>query len=102
MDILKISYYLKIYILTTIILIAVLLPLYKLYKINNDLEELKLSYDAVVKKLYNSQTVIDSIENDVFIYKTNQERYETAIDLFKDENPAAHKQLEYILYNKTE
>ncbi len=102
MNFIKFSYDLKIYILTTIILIAVLLPLYQLYKINNDLEELKLSYDAVNKEIDNNQIIIDSLANEVFIFKTNQERYEVAIDIFKDENPAAHKQLEYILYNKTE
>ncbi|MFM1961898.1 MAG: hypothetical protein RLZZ172_743 [Bacteroidota bacterium] len=102
MKFLKYSYYLKIYTLTLFILIAILLPLYQLFKINNDLEILKLSYDAAIKKIDNSKIVLDSIENDIFIYKTNQERYEVAIDLFKDENPIAYKQLEYILYNKTE
>lgn len=102
MNFIKFSYDQKIYILTTIILIAVLLPLYQLYKINNDLEELKLSYDAVNKEVDNSQIIIDSLANEVFIFKTNQERYEVAFDIFKDENPAAHKQLEDILYNKTE
>jgi hypothetical protein len=48
------------------------------------------------------KTVTDSLNNEVFIYKTNQERYEIAIEMFRIDNPKGYEQLQYIITHKTE
>jgi hypothetical protein len=102
MDFPKKYYHSREIIFIILFLIIVILLLHQLYRINIKLEDINSSYDQAIKQNENSNRVIDSLANEVFIFKTNQERYEVAIDIFKDKNPAAHKQLEYILYNKTE
>jgi protein involved in sex pheromone biosynthesis len=56
----------------------------------------------LAKKLDESNAIADSLNNEVFIYKTNQERYEIAIEMFKEVNPKGYNQLQYIISHKTE
>lgn len=67
-----------------------------------DVRKLQSSVKAEKMNIQNLEYLIDSLNNEIFILKTNQERYEIAIEMFKSENPNAYKELEYILYNKTE
>lgn len=67
-----------------------------------DVRKLQSSVKAEKMNIQNLEYLIDSLNNEIFILKTNQERYEIVIEMFKSENPNAYKELEYILYNKTE
>lgn len=56
----------------------------------------------LAKSLDSCHSVTDSLNNEVFIYRTNQERYEIAIEMFKEVNPKGYNQLQYIISHKTE
>lgn len=65
-------------------------------------QEWQQKNDALAKKLDECHVEIDSLKNEVFIYKTNQERYEIAIEMFKEVNLKGYNQLQYIISHKTE
>lgn len=65
----------------------------------NELQDKSIQLSKTMDTL---KTTIDSLNNEVFIFKTNQERYEIAIEMFKEENPKGYDQLQYIISHKTE
>lgn len=69
---------------------------------NKDLMKLQSTLKDEKMKIQNLENIVDSLNNEIFIFKTNQERYEIAIEMFKLENPTSYKKLENILNNKTE
>ena len=75
---------------------------YRNFSSNEDLVKLQSSVKEEKMNIQNLENIIDSLNNEIFIFKTNQERYEIAIEMFKLENPTSYKKLEYILNNKTE
>ena len=75
---------------------------YRNFSSNKDLMKLQSSLKEEKMKIQNLENIVDSLNNEIFIFKTNQERYEIAIEMFKSENPTSYKKLEFILNNKTE
>ena len=45
---------------------------------------------------------IDSLKHELYVTQTIVDRYEIAIEIYKEENPKAMEKLEYILYTQTE
>lgn len=88
-----------------VLLAAVLLSSVCTYFLANDkdaVHEWQQRNNMLEKKLDDSHAVTDSLNNEVFIYRTNQERYEIAIEMFKEVNPKGYAQLQYIIGHKTE
>ena len=88
-----------------VVFAAVLLSSVCTYFLANDkdaVHEWQLRNSISTKKLDDCHAIIDSLNNEVFIYRTNQERYEIAIEMFKEVNPKGYAQLQYIISHKTE
>ena len=66
------------------------------------IREMDSQKNQLIKAMDTLVMTNDSLKNEVFIYKTNQERYEIAIEMFKEENPLGYNQLQYIISHKTE
>lgn len=74
---------------------SVALFLYTMYTQNEKITELKTT---VVKQ----EKLVDSLQDDLFLSKTMNGRYELALDYLKVTNVKASKQFETFMSNETE
>lgn len=92
----------KNYLLLTVAIVISSISTYLISNNRKPINELQDKNMQLSKTMDTLKTTIDSLNNEVFIYKTNQERYEIAIEMFKEENPKGYDQLQYIISHKTE
>lgn len=57
---------------------------------------------TIEKKLDSLQNVVDSLANEVFIHKTNVDRYEITVERLRERDSIAAQKLEDILYKEVE
>lgn len=85
--------------LSILMFIGLVLSIYSNIQLKQHHERVELS---VKNDSLRFQILIDSLNNEIFIQKTNVERYEIAHEMLKEVDRKAYDNLQFILSAKTE